>query len=88
MNDNPLLLRETVPLFDRIKTSHVEPAIRTLLQRLHEELPILERTSTSSWEFVERLIDVTEPLSEVWGIVNHLMGVQNSAELRAAHQAL
>ena len=31
---------------------------------------------------------LTEPLFTAWGVVSHLMGVQNSPELRAAHDAV
>ncbi len=87
--DNPLLQSEGLPKFDRIRPEHVEPAIRELLTRLHASLDELERDVKPSWEgTVARLSAMTEPLGMAWGVVNHLMSVQNSPELRQAHSAV
>jgi oligopeptidase A len=87
--DNPLLQNEGLPKFDRIRPEHVEPAIRELLTRLNADLDALERDVQPTWEgTVARLSAITEPLGLAWGAVNHLMGVQNSPELRQAHSAV
>ena len=45
----------------------------------------LERTVEPSWpKLVEPLEKIVDRLSVVWGIVNHLKSVKDSAELRAA----
>ena len=89
VSDNPLLLTEGLPKFDRIRAEHVEPAIRELLARLNVDIDALEREVEPSWKgTVERLSTLTEPLGLAWGVVNHLMGVQNSPELRQAHSAV
>ncbi|QRN95744.1 M3 family metallopeptidase [Archangium violaceum] len=88
-SDNPLLQNEALPKFDRIRSEHVEPAIRELLTRLHTDLDALERDVRPTWEqTVARLSAITEPIGLAWGVVNHLMGVQNSPELRQAHAAV
>jgi oligopeptidase A len=88
-SDNPLLQTEGLPRFDRIRAEHVEPAVRELLARLNTDLDTLEREVRPTWQgTVERLSTLTEPLGLAWGVINHLMGVQNSPELRQAHAAV
>ncbi len=87
--DNPLLQTEGLPAFDRIRPEHVEPALRELLTRLNAGLEGLERDVQPTWDgTVMRLSALTEPTNMAWGAVNHLMGVQNSPELRQAHAAV
>ncbi|WP_239576911.1 M3 family metallopeptidase [Archangium primigenium] len=84
-----MLQTEGLPRFDRIRPEHVEPAVRALLARLNADLDALERDVQPTWAgTVERLSTLTEPLGLAWGVINHLMGVQNSAELREAHAAV
>ena len=86
---NPLLKGQGLPPFDQIKVEHVELAMTELLQTLDQQLTDLEQTLTPSWEgLVEPLEALEEQLSWTWSIVGHLMGVQNSPELRAAHEAI
>ena len=83
---NPLLDRHGLPRFDAIEASHVEPAIRTAIQRLDASLRELEQKVEPTWPgLVEPLERITEELGRAWGIVGHLMGVKNSDELRDAH---
>ncbi|CAI9110563.1 OLC1v1010614C1 [Oldenlandia corymbosa var. corymbosa] len=84
-NDNPLLKDFDFPPFDAIEASHVRPGIRALLKRLEEELEELERTVEPTWpKLVEPLEKIVDRLSVVWGAVNHLKSVKDTAELRAA----
>lgn len=94
---NPLHLHGALPRFDRFETAQVEPGIRALLMGLDEELSELETSLTNlleggdppSWS---ALIDPLEAMSERlgfgWGLVGHLMGVQNSDPLRQAHSGV
>jgi oligopeptidase A len=85
--DNPLLDDFLLPPFDRIRTEHVEPAVRTLLAALGGELEAIERRIAPTWESaVSPIEDVGDRLGRVWGVVGHLMSVRNSPELRAAHE--
>src|SRR5262245_49815314 len=83
---NPLLAARGLPRFDAIRPEHVEPAARALLAELAAELDALEASCEPSWkssmEPIERILD---RLQRFWGTVGHLMGVQNSDALRAAH---
>ncbi|MCS6814924.1 MAG: M3 family metallopeptidase [Cyanobacteria bacterium] len=87
--ENPLLIGKGLPPFDAIQPHHVVPAMTQLLTELEQELTQLEATVQPTWssvvEATERLHD---RLSWSWGIVNHLMGVKNSPELRQAHEAV
>ncbi|MGB7440733.1 MAG: M3 family metallopeptidase [Coleofasciculaceae cyanobacterium] len=87
ITDNPLLICKGLPPFAAIKPEHVVPAMTQLLVELDEELNNLEAKVTPSWDgLVEPLDRITERLSWSWGIVSHLMGVQNSPELREADE--
>ena len=86
---NPLLQPALFPRFDLIRPEHVVPAMRQLLPELEAELQQLEAQAQPTWEgLVEPLERLTDRLSVTWGIVGHLMGVQNSDALRQAHQTV
>ncbi len=94
---NPLLVGDGLPPFSEIKADHVVPGIEQLLQELTQSLASLEKTladklqSTTpiTWEdTVTPLTVITERLNWSWGIVGHLMGVKNSAELRSAYESV
>lgn len=86
---NPLLYSEGLPPFESIKPEHVVPAMEALLAELGDELDRIERSATSTWEStVQPLEALGERLGRAWGVVGHLMGVQNSDELRAAHEEM
>jgi oligopeptidase A len=60
-----------------------------LLAELDSELTNLEANVKPTWnDLVEPLQQFVERLSWSWGIVNHLMGVKNSPELREAHETV
>jgi oligopeptidase A len=89
---NPLLVptaHEAAPRFDVILPEHVEPAIQALVQKLEADLDRLEQEVAPTWaSAVDALATISEPLYNAWGVVQHLMGVKNSPELRAAHDAV
>ncbi|HEY9802348.1 MAG TPA: M3 family metallopeptidase [Leptolyngbyaceae cyanobacterium] len=86
---NPLLKGSGLPPFTQIQPEQVEPAFQQLLAELEQELTTLEANLQPTWNgLVEPLEKLTERLTWSWGIVNHLMGVKNSPELRAAHEAV
>jgi len=84
--DNPLLAADfDFPPFDRVEPSHVRPGIRELLTRLEGELEELEKGVEPSWgKLVEPLERITDRLEVIWGMVDHLKAVKDSADLRAA----
>jgi oligopeptidase A len=86
---NPLLLGHGLPPFDQIQAEHVVPALTQLLEELETSLGQLEQSVQPTWEgLVEPLQTIEERLRWSWGIVGHLMGVKNSAELREAYESI
>jgi oligopeptidase A len=84
---NPLLIGKGLPPFDQIEAQHIEPAMTQLLQELEQKLSTLESQMQPTWAgLVEPLEQLEERLSWSWGIVEHLMGVKNSPELREAYE--
>ncbi len=89
VSDNPLLLGKGLPPFDQIQAEHIIPAITQLLAELETELTNLEKNVVPTWSgLVEPLTQIEERLNWSWGIVGHLMGVNNSPELREAYEAV
>jgi oligopeptidase A len=85
----PLLQGQGLPLFPEIKPEQVVPDMTELLSKANDALKHLEASLVPTWAgLVEPLDLIVEPLSWAWSIVGHLMGVQNSPELRAAHEAM
>ncbi|MBD6618474.1 M3 family metallopeptidase [Komarekiella sp. 'clone 1'] len=87
ISHNPLLQGYGLPLFAEIKPEQIVPAFNQLLAELDQQLTTLEANVQPTWTgLVEPLEKLTERLSWSWGVVNHLMGVKNSSELREAHE--
>ena len=96
---NPLLIGSGLPPFADIKPSHVVPGIEQLLKELSQALSAIEEKlsaklaasppAVATWaELMEPLTALNERLGWSWGIIGHLMGVQNSSELRAAYESV
>ena len=89
LRDNPLLIEEGLPPFDRIAPEHVVPAVRHVLAGAEEEMKSLEAKIAPTWSgTIEDLDRIGRPFQYAWGPVSHLMGVMNSPELREAHEAV
>jgi oligopeptidase A len=89
LSDNPLLQGTGLPRFAEIKAERVVPAFHELLAELDQQLTALEANIEPTWKgLVEPLEKLTERLTWSWGVVNHLMGVKNSPELREAHETI
>ncbi|MFM2064550.1 MAG: hypothetical protein RLZZ507_4221 [Cyanobacteriota bacterium] len=87
ISQSPLLQGVGLPQFADITPEQVEPAFKHLLTELQKQLAILEASVQPSWSgLVEPLEKLTERLYWSWGILNHLMSVQNSPDLRIAYQ--
>lgn len=95
--DNPLLIGKGLPPFEAIEPGHVVPGIEQLLSDLAASLTALEAalekrleaSQSVSWDsLVTPLTAITERLGWSWGIIGHLMGVKNSAELRDAYESV
>jgi oligopeptidase A len=85
----PLLQGQGLPPFPDITPAQVVPAITELLAEANAALTQLEANIIPTWAgLVEPLDRIIEKISWSWSIVGHLMGIQNSPELRAAHEQM
>ena len=84
---NPILFRDSLPLFDQIKPSHISPAIEGILKEANSLIHSLKVMGGSiSWEnFVEPIEMVSEKISRAWGQIEHLNAVVNSDDLRKVY---
>ncbi|MEW6710981.1 MAG: M3 family metallopeptidase, partial [Candidatus Riflebacteria bacterium] len=89
LNDNPLMKRSGLPEFEEIQPSHVVPAMNATLDQIEAELCKIEKKIIPTWD------GLCQPLEELdlhfeytWGVINHLISVKNSDELRQAYQEI
>jgi oligopeptidase A len=87
MMTNPILYRQSLPLFNQINPEHVSPAIESILKEANSLINSLkEMRGTVSWEnFVEPIEMISEKISRAWGQIEHLNAVINSDDLRKAY---
>ncbi|AUX25640.1 oligopeptidase A [Sorangium cellulosum] len=88
--DNPLLsLGFEIP-FDRIRSEHVEPAVRALLDDARARLDALVAAPgpRAYANTLGALEDVTERLGRAMDVVSHLESTSTTPELRAAYNAV
>ena len=88
MSDNPLLIKSGLPAFDIIQPAHVASGVESILQDAATLLEEAEHSPLGDWESLMSPLRKIDLLFEYgWSPVNHLLGVANSDELRAAHEA-
>jgi len=85
--NNPVLNRESLPLFDQIKPEHISPAVKSILKEANTLIDSLKEMSvTPSWiNFVEPIEIISEKISRAWGQIEHLNAVINSENLRKSY---
>ena len=86
-NGNPLLEKNTLPSFDRIRVEHIEPAIDQILEKNREELKyLLGNTKNYTWDnFFQKIEDMEDRLQQVWSPASHLHAVADNSELRSVY---
>jgi oligopeptidase A len=84
---NPLLDFNDLPLFDQVQPQHVGPAVDELLAAADRALETVTQPDfPGRWDDIAKVLDTaTERLGRAWGVVSHLNGVADTAELRAAY---
>ncbi|MEM6254656.1 MAG: M3 family metallopeptidase [Cyanobacteria bacterium P01_D01_bin.156] len=86
---NPFLIGQGLPPFDQFQPDQVEAAVTELIRDLTTALESLEKEMAPTWQgLAEPITKISERLGWTWGVLGHLMGVQNSSELRAAYEAV
>nr|XP_006814565.1 PREDICTED: organellar oligopeptidase A, chloroplastic/mitochondrial-like [Saccoglossus kowalevskii] len=94
--NNPLLQQDGLPKFTQICAEQVVPAIQKLTadfdrnrQEVEEKLQVFGADAEITWEDVFNPLEIGgSKLSYAWSVVNHLMSVKNSDELRSAYQQI
>ena len=85
---NPLLdMGHDLPNYAAIQANHIEEAITSLLEKAYSSLDeAVAHNDQPTWDnFIIPLEMANQALSRAWGVVNHLTGVADEPELRAAH---
>jgi oligopeptidase A len=87
--NNPLLDDSGLPAFSRIRPSHVEPAIRAVIEESRRRVEdVLAAAQPPRWHnLVAPLEALDHRLARVWAPVGHLNAVQNTEALRQAYNA-
>ncbi len=93
LQDNPLLLTDGLPRYDRIRPEHIVPAVRQILSDAERQLTELEASLPTidrpSWDDIFTSLErIDRPFDYAWKPVTHLFGVLNSAELRTAYETV
>ena len=87
LKNNPLMVREGLPPFDKIKPEHIVPAMDATLELIEKELSEVENNIVPTYGgLIERLETLETHFEYTWGPINHLSSVMNSDELRKAYE--
>ena len=82
---NPLLDSRLHPQFGAIHPDHVLPAVESAIATHRAAMAQCAQASGFAAVFLAKE-SADAALSRIWGTVDHLIGVTNSPELRAAHE--
>ena len=84
---NPLLKRNCLPSFGKIKIEHISPAIDEIINKNISSIKKIESDKENpSWDnFVKPLEKCEEKLSRAWSQISHLNSVMNNEPLRKAY---
>jgi oligopeptidase A len=83
---NPLLSEQTLPAFDKVNSTHIEPALDQLLKENRQKIADLIANQDYSWNtLVQPLEEMAARLEDMWSIVSHLNNVRNTKELREVY---
>ncbi|MDD2997572.1 MAG: M3 family metallopeptidase [Candidatus Riflebacteria bacterium] len=87
LENNPLMARSGLPQFEQIKPEHVIPAMDATLAEVESKLKQVEANIVPTWDgLCKSLEELDIPFEYTWSVINHLISVKNSDELRKAHQ--
>lgn len=87
VENNPLLVTEGLPRYDKIEPEHVLPAAQFVLEEAEKNLTKLEESIQPTWEgCVVPLEEISKRFQWAWSPVGHLHGVKNSPELREVYE--
>jgi oligopeptidase A len=86
---NPLLQVSELPVFTRIETGDIEPAVKTLISRNKQAIDDLldAKDNFTAENLLQPIEDLDDELARMFSPVSHLNSVRNSDELREAYNA-
>ncbi len=84
---NPLLKRNCLPSFEKIKVEHISPAIDEIINKNIISIKKIESDKENpNWDnFVTPLEKCEEKLSRAWSQISHLNSVMNNEPLRKVY---
>ncbi len=88
LKNNPLLDYSGLPLFSAVKPEHVKPAVETAIDKCKKIIIAVSENfkDDPTWDnAIAPVEEADDRLSKVWGVVSHLNSVNNTDELRKAH---
>jgi len=86
---NPLLSETALPLFEKIKIEHFEPAIDEVLAENKQLIQRLLAASSDTWDsLVYPLESADDRLNNMWSVISHYNAVLNSDALRDIYKRL
>lgn len=79
-----------LPKFASVTPDSMKAKVEVDLKDLQKEIAFVDQlfANADSASLVDGLEKMSMPLEKDWGIVNHLMGVNNNEGLREVHKAL
>ena len=87
--DNPFLVTQGLPPFNRMETDQIVPAMEQVIAETERRIEEIEENLTPTWEGVmQPLEELGIAFSYAWAPVGHLLGVKNSDDLRKAHEKI
>ena len=87
LSNNPLMLRDVIPAFDRIKPEHIVPAVEATVRRIELKLIELEKNIVPTYEGLVRKIEELEMDWEyTCSPIFLLTNVKSSAEMQKAYE--
>lgn len=88
---NPLLDLRGLPPFSKIQPSHMQEAIKTIIddsrKQINELIDSLDKDSVTWENFVLPMEDIGDRLDRAWSPISHMQATVNSPEIREAYNS-
>ena len=82
LENNPFMVREGIPPFDKMEAEHVVPAMNAVIVDTMKRIEEIEQNLEPTWAGVmQPMEDLGLAFSYAWSPVSHLLSVKNPAGL-------
>jgi oligopeptidase A len=89
LENNPFMVREGIPPFDKMEAEHVVPAMNAVIVDTMKRIEEIEQNLEPTWAGVmQPMEELGLAFSYAWSPVSHLLSVKNSDDLRKAHEEI